>query len=204
MLTQSTALLSLGISVEGRRQNRGQREDSHSGRCPGPPHRRETLDTPHPHPLWPSCFSCRSDAPEEALLASVFKENLDFDHSLSMCQGAPHTRPRARLWRCLLSRSGPGLAEDGVCLQRRQTINSHPSIHSPKCQEGGTGGRDVWSPQMSLSQSLRPVRMSPPGRRLRRWNSVKERGAAHDPVSSRGLKRRSQEGWSERRGEGGS
>lgn len=140
MLTHSTALLSLGISVEGRRQDGGQTEDSHSGRCPGPPHRRETLDTPNPHPPRPSCFSCSSDTPEEALLAAVFTENLDFDHSLSMCQGAPHTRPRARLWRYLLSRSGPGLAEDRVCLQRRQMINKQ----SPRHPQPKVPGRGDW------------------------------------------------------------
>lgn len=49
----------------------------------------EALDSPHFHPPRPRCsgFSCRSDVPEEALLAAVFTENLDFDHSLSMCQG---------------------------------------------------------------------------------------------------------------------
>ena len=67
-----------------RGKTRGQREDSHSGRCPGPPDRMG--DSRHPL-LPPSCFSCSLDIPEEVLLAVVFAENLDFDHSLSMCQG---------------------------------------------------------------------------------------------------------------------
>ena len=57
------------------------------GGVPGHQTGWETLDTPYSHPPRPSCFSCSLDIPEEALLAVVFTENLDFDHSLSMCQG---------------------------------------------------------------------------------------------------------------------
>ena len=62
-----------------------------------------------------------------------------------------------------MSTSGPGLAEDGVSLGGRQTINSHPR-----------------HPQSKM-----------PGRRdCRRGgvDSVKERGADRGPVSSRGPK----------------
>lgn len=117
----------------------GKRKTVTLGGVPGH-HTGGRLWTPHPHPPRPSCFSCRSDAPEEALLAAVFTENLDFDHSLSMCQGAPHTRPCARLWRYLLSRSGPGLAEDRVCLQRRQMINKQ----SPRHPQPKVPGRGDW------------------------------------------------------------